>query len=111
MPLTFCSCVCAGRQVVMELDLRRPGFYICSGCGAPEEIVRRTMELMQEQWTKTGIGAGHIPEQLMGAYLLESKPGEGPRITPFAEPWIESKQHSGRSLAELERKGQELTNA
>ena len=109
MPLDYCSCVCAGKRVELELDLHRPGFYICSGCGAPEEVVQRTADLMQEDYTKTGRGFGHVPESLLlKATLIDSTPEAGPRVTPFQEPWVESQHHSGRSLKELEQMAKEV---
>lgn len=111
MPLTYCSCITAGIQVVMGPDSSRPGRYICSGCGAPEEVVFSTSEAMQEQYTRTGLGVGNIPENLlMGATLLDDLPGIGPRITPFKDPSIETRTNSGRSLKEIEQMQKEIAN-
>ena len=109
MPMTYCSCVTSGRQVHMQADMHRPGMFICSGCGAPEEAVMKTMDAMQEQYTKSGKGFGYVPESLLQqATLIDNEPGVGPRITPFNEPAIEFKGRDGRSLKELEELSKEL---
>ena len=93
----------------MEMDSARPGFYICAGCGAPEEVVKQTADAMQEQYTKTGESWGHVPESLLNqATLIDNEPGVGPRITPFKDPAIETLHGSGRSLKELEQLSKEM---
>ncbi len=107
MPLTYCACACTGKQVHMELDLKRPGKYRCSDCGAPEEVVWETMNAVQEEYTKTGRGFGFVPESLLSGATLIEENGE-PRVIPFREPWVEGPHDSGRSLKELAEKHREI---
>ena len=109
MPLTYCSCACAGTRVVLQLDLTRPGKYVCSGCGAPEEAVWMTMDLMQEEYTKEGKGYGRIPEQLLQQATLIEENGQL-KALPFKEPWVEGQHDSGRSLKELTEKHKEIAD-
>ncbi len=87
----------------MAPSLTRPGYYNCMGCGAPEEVVFMTQDAMQEQWTKTGLGAGHIPEHLMAAaHMIDSGPMKGLAASIYDEPAIEGLKRS-RSLKEIEQ--------
>ena len=112
MPLTYCSCACAGTKVVMKLDLARPGKYICSGCGAPEEVVWMTMDAVQDDYTKTGRGVGCIPESLLAQVASATLIEEDGQVkaSPFKEPWVEGEKDSGRSLKELVEKHREIVD-
>ncbi len=108
MPLTYCSCATEGRIVHMEPDGARPGFFICAGCGAPEEVVLMTMDAMQDQYTKTGI-TGRVPEHLLAqAHIIETPDGLHASIAK--EPAIEWQKGSGRSLKEIEQKQKEIAD-
>lgn len=108
MPQTYCSCVCAGKNVRMALDLNRPGKYVCIGCGAPEEAVLLTTQAMDDEWIKNGRGFGFVPESLIeAATIIENEPG-GPKILPYKEMWVEGQADSGRTMAELVQKHKEI---
>ena len=110
MGRTYCSCVTSGKIPELAPDNSRPGRYACMGCGATEEVVLATSDAMQEQYTRTGVGAGSIPEHLLSqATLIDNVPGVGPRLTPFKEPAIETLKGSGRSLKEIEQLQLEVT--
>lgn len=94
----------------MELDLSRPGKYVCRGCGAPQEAVLETAALMQEEWTKYGKGYGHIPESLLNQATFIEENGQ-PKAIPFKEPWVQGQHDSGRSVKELVEKHKEIADS
>ena len=108
MPMTYCSCITRGQIAHLVPDPGRVGFYICSGCGAPEEVVNRTYEEVQMQYTRTGEGFGRIPESLLSDVKIVTNPDGSLRADPYKDPAIEFKGHSGLSLKEIEAIGQEI---
>ena len=81
---------------------------MCIGCGAPEEVVKETMEAVQKEYTHNGSPAGTIPESLLADAPVFIEEDGQVRASPFHEPWVEGPTDSGRSIAELVAKHKEI---